>query len=92
MDAGIAAIDAQPALRLVVRPLGGLVLWIAADDRIDDVDLARAAYERGVAVSPGRPWFCAEPTGTFIRVSLAAADESAIAEGIRRLGAAAAAL
>jgi DNA-binding transcriptional MocR family regulator len=87
MDAAVRAIDAQPSLTLSARPAGGLVLWVGIDDRLDDVAVTRAAFDRGVAVSPGRPWFCAEPTGSFVRVSIAAVDAAAIAEGIRRLAA-----
>jgi DNA-binding transcriptional MocR family regulator len=91
MDAAVHAIEAQPLLSLTSRPAGGLVLWVEMDDRLDDLAITRAAFERGVAVSPGRPWFCAEPTGTFVRISVAAVDEAAIVEGVRRLGAAVAA-
>jgi len=49
------------------------------------------AIDLGVAVTPGRTWFCAEPTGSYVRVSVAAADGAAIAEGVRRLGVAVAA-
>jgi DNA-binding transcriptional MocR family regulator len=82
------AVEAEESLSLAVRPAGGLVLWVGIDDRLDDVAVARAAFDRGVAVSPGRLWFCAEPTGSFVRLSVAAADGAAIAEGVRRLGAA----
>jgi DNA-binding transcriptional MocR family regulator len=91
IDAAAGAVAAEAGLELTARPAGGLVLWVRLDDRLDDQDVARAAFERGVAVSPGRSWFCAEPTGTFVRLSVAAADPSAIAEGVRRLGAAVAA-
>jgi DNA-binding transcriptional MocR family regulator len=91
MAVAVQAIEAEPALSLTVRPAGGLVLWVGMDDRIDDVDVTRAAFDRGVAITPGRPWFCAEPTGSFVRVSVAAADGAAIAEGVRRLAAAVAA-
>jgi DNA-binding transcriptional MocR family regulator len=85
MATAIRAIDEQPAMSLVARPTGGLVLWVAIDDRLDDALVTRRALELGVAVSPGRTWFCAEPTGTFLRLSVAAADGPAITEGIRRL-------
>lgn len=92
MDVAMHAIDGEPSLSIGVRPRGGLVVWISIDDRLDDLEVARAALGLGVAVSPGRVWFCAEPTGTFVRVSVAAADGPAITEGVRRLGAAVQAL
>jgi DNA-binding transcriptional MocR family regulator len=92
LRAGATAVEREPSLSLVTRPAGGLVLWVRLDDRIDDVALEREALERGVAVSSGRPWFCAEPTGSFVRLSVAAAGVGDVEEGVRRLGAAAAAL
>lgn len=91
MTTAMRAIDEEPSLSLAARPTGGLVLWVAVDDRLDDLRVVRLAAERGVAVSPGRTWFCAEPTGTFLRLSVAAVDGATITEGVRRLAAAVAA-
>jgi DNA-binding transcriptional MocR family regulator len=88
LRAGAAAVDREPSMSLVTRPNGGLVLWVRLDDRVDDAALERAALDRGVAVSSGRPWFCAEPTGSFVRLSVAATGVTDIDEGVRRLGAA----
>jgi DNA-binding transcriptional MocR family regulator len=41
-----------------------------------------------VVVFPGRPFFPAEPSGAFLRLTFAAAPPDALEEGVRRLGAA----
>jgi DNA-binding transcriptional MocR family regulator len=39
-------------------------------------------------VSPGRPWFAAEPPAAFLRLTYAGAPPAELAEGVRRLAAA----
>ncbi|MBI5087968.1 MAG: PLP-dependent aminotransferase family protein, partial [Actinobacteria bacterium] len=92
LAAAVAAVEREPSLSLATHPTGGLVLWIRLDDRVDDTAVEREALERGVAISSGRPWFCAEPTGSFVRLSVAAAGVADIEEGVRRLAAAVAAV
>src|SRR4051812_27417684 len=75
-----------PELRVAVRPAGGLHLWAALPDGVDDVAIAAAAAARDVTVFPGRPWFPAEPPGPFLRLTFAAAPPEALEEGVRRLG------
>ena len=36
-------------------------------------------------VSPGRPFFAAEPTGSFLRLTFASEPPERLAEGVRRL-------
>jgi DNA-binding transcriptional MocR family regulator len=51
-----------------------------------DVDLTTTAPAFGVAIGPGYAHFAAEPPGTFLRLSFAAAaDEAELVEGGRRL-------
>jgi DNA-binding transcriptional MocR family regulator len=72
-----------PEWTLSRLPSGGLHLW-ALVPRDDIADAARAL---GVAVSPGRGYFAAEPPGSVVRLGFAAAAEVAeLAEGARRLG------
>jgi DNA-binding transcriptional MocR family regulator len=42
-----------------------------------------------VTVSAGRPWFGAEPPAPHLRLTFAGADPARLAEGVRRLAAAA---
>jgi DNA-binding transcriptional MocR family regulator len=75
-----------PDARLNSAPTGGLHLWARLPDGIDDIALAAHARAAGVLVSPGRPYFSAEPPAAYLRLSFAAAyDISELREGVRRL-------
>ncbi|WKX73379.1 PLP-dependent aminotransferase family protein [Streptomyces sp. XD-27] len=70
-------------------PSGGYVLWLRLPDGTDEFALAAAGLRAGVAVAPGRPYFCAEPPAPHLRLSFAsAASAGELAEGVRRLRAA----
>lgn len=88
VDAAVDAVNREPRLRLTARPSGGFVVWVAIDDHLDDRAVAVAARQGGVAVTPGSLSFCSEPPGSFLRLSIAGADEAQIREGVRRLGSA----
>ncbi|WP_431041313.1 PLP-dependent aminotransferase family protein [Streptomyces sp. P1-3] len=67
-------------------PSGGFHLWLRLPDGTDEFALAAAALRAGVAVAPGRPYFCAEPPAPHLRLSFAsAAGAGELAEGVRRL-------
>jgi len=76
-----------PWARLTALPRGGFHLWLALEPGLDDVALARDAAAAGVVVSPGRPWFPAEPPGPHLRLSFAAAPPDVLREGVERLAA-----
>jgi DNA-binding transcriptional MocR family regulator len=85
-DALVAALGEHlPAWRLAGVPRGGLHLWVRLPDGVDDVALTARAAAAGVVVSPGRPWFPAEPPGAFLRLTYAGAAPAELAEGVRRL-------
>ncbi|MFE0646360.1 PLP-dependent aminotransferase family protein [Streptomyces sp. NPDC058877] len=70
-------------------PSGGYQLWSRLPDMLPESSLLTAALRAGVAVAPGRPYFCAEPPAGHIRLSFAGvAGPAEIAEGVRRLRAA----
>ncbi|MFE9451356.1 PLP-dependent aminotransferase family protein [Streptomyces sp. NPDC006739] len=78
-----------PELTLPHVPSGGYHLWLRLPDGTDEQALAAAALRAGVAVTPGRPYFSAEPPAAHVRLSFAAvAGVTEIAEGVRRLRAA----
>ncbi|MGW7467080.1 aminotransferase-like domain-containing protein [Streptomyces xantholiticus] len=78
-----------PELALPHIPSGGYHLWLRLPDGTDETALVGAALRAGVAVAPGRPYFCAEPPAGHIRMSFAGvAGPAEIAEGVRRLRAA----
>jgi DNA-binding transcriptional MocR family regulator len=90
-----AAVDALARLRpeLIDERLGhqvgasgGYHLWLRLADGTDDRELAAAARRNGVAVTPGRPYFAAEPPAPHLRLSYAACRNLAeLTEGITRL-------
>ncbi|MFL5992947.1 MAG: PLP-dependent aminotransferase family protein [Streptomyces sp.] len=75
-----------PELALPNIPSGGYHLWLRLPDGTDETALTAAALRAGVAVTPGRPYFSAEPPAGHVRLSFAAvAGTGEIAEGVRRL-------
>ncbi|MGE0360509.1 MAG: PLP-dependent aminotransferase family protein [Vicinamibacterales bacterium] len=70
---------------VAVVPSGGIHLWVRLPDDADSDEVARRAAAAGVVVSPGRRWFPAEPTGSFLRVSYACADEPELLRGVEVL-------
>ncbi|MCM2390426.1 PLP-dependent aminotransferase family protein [Streptomyces sp. CWNU-1] len=89
-DAMAAALAGQlPQLLLATVPVGGYHFWLRLPDGTDETALLATALREGVAFAPGRPYFCAEPPGAYIRVSFAAvAGGAEVVEGVRRLRAA----
>ncbi|MFJ5990833.1 PLP-dependent aminotransferase family protein [Lentzea sp. NPDC092896] len=69
----------------LAKSSGGLHLWATLPDGVDDLELTTAAAARDVVVFPGRPWFAAEPPGSFLRLTYGGAPEHVLAEGVRRL-------
>ncbi|MFB7370950.1 PLP-dependent aminotransferase family protein [Streptomyces sp. NPDC056222] len=75
-----------PELTLPHIPSGGYQLWLRLPDTLPETALVAGALRAGVAVAPGRPYFCAEPPAGHIRLSFAGvAGRAEIAEGVRRL-------
>ncbi|MBC9730456.1 PLP-dependent aminotransferase family protein [Streptomyces sp. TRM68367] len=75
-----------PGLALPHIPSGGYHLWLRLPDGTDESALVTAALRAGVSVTPGRPYFSAEPPAGHIRLSFTAvAGTGEIAEGVRRL-------
>ncbi|MEV7370496.1 PLP-dependent aminotransferase family protein [Streptomyces sp. NPDC090301] len=81
-----ALADQLPAFALPHIPYGGHHLWLRLPDGVPEAALVAGALRAGVAVAPGRPYFCAEPPAGHIRLSFAGvAGPTEIAEGVRRL-------
>ncbi|GGW19480.1 transcriptional regulator [Streptomyces capoamus] len=89
-DAMTGALARQlPELALPHVPSGGYHLWLRLPEGADEGALTAAALRAGVALTPGRPYFSAEPPAGHVRLSFAAvAGTGEIAEGVRRLRAA----
>lgn len=74
-----------PALPVRV-PHGGYHLWVRLPDGTDEAALAAAALHAGVAVTPGRPYFPAEPSAPHLRLSyISAVSAEQLREGVHRL-------
>ncbi|MER7571998.1 PLP-dependent aminotransferase family protein [Streptomyces sp. NPDC126514] len=86
-DAMTAALLSElPELALAHIPSGGYHLWPRLPDGTDETALTAAALRAGVAITPGRPYFSAEPPAAHLRLSFAAvAGTGEITEGVRRL-------
>lgn len=70
------------------RPEGGMFIWITLPEGMDGADLlARSLQTERVAFVPGRAFFADGSGGNTIRLSFSRANQAAIDEGIRRLGA-----
>ncbi|MET7285803.1 PLP-dependent aminotransferase family protein [Streptomyces sp. NPDC005573] len=75
-----------PELALPYIPSGGYHLWLRLPDGTDETAFTAAALRAGVALTPGRPYFSAEPPAAHVRLSFAAvAGTGEITEGVRRL-------
>jgi DNA-binding transcriptional MocR family regulator len=89
-DALVAALGEHlPEWTIVGVPAGGLHLWVRLPEGLDDVALTARAAAAGVVVSPGRPWFAAEPPAPHLRLTFAGAPAPDLSEGVRRLARAA---
>jgi DNA-binding transcriptional MocR family regulator len=78
-----------PQVILPVLPAGGSSLWArlpGPDAAGGAAGLAQRASAHGVAISPGRAFYPAEPPGAYVRLSFAAAARPQdLHEGVRRL-------
>ncbi len=75
-----------PQFTVPVLPRGGVCLWVRMPGHLADDRLARMAARHGAVISPGRSFYPAEPPGSFIRLSFAAAARPEdLHEGVRRL-------
>ena len=89
-DVLVAAVESDlPGARIVTIPSGGFHLWLRLPDSADETAIVASAAAAGVLVSPGRPWHAAEPPAPHLRLTFAGAAPDALAEGVRRLAAAA---
>ncbi|MEC3979289.1 aminotransferase-like domain-containing protein [Amycolatopsis sp. H20-H5] len=86
-DATIAALrEHLPGLPAPDVPHGGYHLWLPLPDGADEASLVSAALHGGVAITPGKLYFAAEPPGPHLRLSyVSAGTVGEVAEGVRRL-------
>jgi DNA-binding transcriptional MocR family regulator len=87
-DALLAALTAHAPALSCRAPGGGVALWVGLPAGVTDIALVQACAERGVRIAPGRNFFLAEPTQSFVRLAYASADAKALATAASRIGAA----
>ncbi|MFF2043847.1 PLP-dependent aminotransferase family protein [Kitasatospora sp. NPDC058170] len=84
--AAVAALRRELPGLLGPHQAGGYHLWLRLPDGADESALTAAALRAGVLVTPGRPYYAAEPPAPHLRLSYAAVDSSTrIAEGVHQL-------
>lgn len=67
---------------LTLIPSGGMHLWVRLPDGVDDLALAQRVAAAKVLVSPGRRWFPAEATGSYLRMSYASAPPESFSRAV----------
>ncbi|MBB2900592.1 DNA-binding transcriptional MocR family regulator [Kineococcus radiotolerans] len=67
------------------RPRGGFSLWLRLPRGTDDVELARRALDRGLAVGPGRNYAVAEEDAAHLRLCFSALPEQHVDAAVRIL-------
>jgi len=70
----------------VTEPEGGMFLWVTLPEGCSSVELFERAIREKVAFVPGAPFYVDGGGMDTMRLNFSNADESAIEEGIRRLG------
>src|ERR1700722_664578 len=68
------------------HPQGGLFIWATMPDYIDTTDLLARALQEKVAFVPGRAAYLDGRGGSSMRLNCSGVPESAIREGVRRIG------
>lgn len=68
------------------QPTGGYTIWLKLKHlNKNENSVVEKLIDHGVAVLPGSTHFHGEPSGLFLRISIAHVDEYAIEQGIKRL-------
>jgi len=70
----------------VTEPEGGMFLWVTLPEGCSSVELFEIAIREKVAFVPGAPFYVDGGGMNTMRLNFSNADETAIEEGIRRLG------
>ncbi|HEV7774645.1 MAG TPA: PLP-dependent aminotransferase family protein [Conexibacter sp.] len=86
-DAMLEALHAHfPREAAWTQPEGGLFIWATLPDYIDTTDLLARALSENVAFVPGRAAYLDGRGGSSMRLNFSGSDETAIREGVRRIG------
>ncbi|MDP3798494.1 MAG: PLP-dependent aminotransferase family protein [Polaromonas sp.] len=86
MEAMVGALERDlPGRVRLVRPKGGMFVWVAHDAGVDPQSLFCACVEAGVLFVPGRAFYPCNPDPHTMRLSFAAPGVDDILEGVSRL-------
>jgi 2-aminoadipate transaminase len=86
-DVMLAALEEHlPEEATWTRPQGGLFIWATLPEYLDTTDLLARALRENVAFVPGRAAFLDGRGGSSMRLNFSGVDETAIREGVRRIG------
>lgn len=81
--------ELAPSLNVPRVPRGGMHVWAALPEGLDDQVVAETARQHGVLVSAGRAFFATEPPSGHLRLSFGwAAGHDELRESVRRLASA----
>ncbi|SDB60647.1 DNA-binding transcriptional regulator, MocR family, contains an aminotransferase domain [Desulfonatronum thiosulfatophilum] len=70
----------------VTHPLGGAVLWLELDAKVDSVDYFYRALEQGIGVAPGVVFSSQDKFANYIRLNCGHAVSQDLEKGIQVLG------
>lgn len=70
----------------VNKPEGGMFMWVTLPEGVRGIDVQAAAFEKGVAVIAGDPFYEYERNVNAIRLNFASFSDKIIDKGIRILG------
>jgi DNA-binding transcriptional MocR family regulator len=73
------------ASTIATVPRGGFHLWVRLPPEASDFDVVRSAARSGVIVSPGRHWFPAESSTSYLRLTFVAAQPEQLKRAARLL-------
>lgn len=85
-DVMLAALDHYVPDAKVIRPQGGLFVWVALPEDISTDDLLPLAVKEGVSYAPGSRFFLRQDAGgNYLRLNFATQPPEVIEVGVRRL-------
>ena len=70
----------------IIRPEGGMFIWLELPEGLDSDELLDGALEAGVAYIPGESFYSADPKKNGIRLNFSLVSEEQIVKGIKILG------
>jgi len=86
-DAMVSALSRELPEAAFTVPLGGYYLWLRFPDGVDGSELAAAAYERGVSIIGGDPFYASAGLrpNPHVRLAFSKSTPREIDEGVRLL-------